>query len=92
MTFRSFLAMFRFPFTPKAPPNPPGDFSSENAELIAMVDKYCSDKIGLWKSETNEAQAAGNYLRGTESVEILLTWAKLRTLEKQFYGRWKLRE
>ncbi len=86
--FRRFLLWL---FTSKAPDVPPGDFSSENADLIEQADQF-RPKVGLWESEAAEAIAMKNHERALEASDLAASWQRVIELEKKFYGRWQLRE
>ncbi len=78
-------------FFKKAPPNPPGDFRKENAEVIAVWEKTLGDMLQLWESELTEAVRADNRERERDAADVVVNLQRQLKLTTDFYRKWKLR-
>ncbi len=85
------MSLFR-QFFPKAPPDPAGDFSKENAGVIAAWEKGLGDMLQLWESELTEAIRAGNRERERDAADVVSNIERTLKLTGAFYRKWKLRE
>ncbi len=79
-------------FPPKAPNDPAGDYTRENAEVIAQAEKMFGELAELWESECVEAGRARNFERVREAANIAAMARLLREKVPAFYTKWQLRE
>ncbi len=85
------MSLFRRLF-PKAPPDPAGDFSKENAGVIAAWKKGLGDMLELWQSELDEAIRANNRERERDAADVVSNIERTLKLTGAFYRKWKLKE
>lgn len=77
---------------PKAPSEPPGDYTKENADVIKQAEAMWGELAELWESECVEAGRARNIERTREAADIAALARMLREKTPAFYRKWRLRQ